>query len=210
MRYAVVYQKGGVGKTTIAVHLAAHFAQSGPTLLIDGDPQESSATWAGWRREHRNLKSPTTVRLRGKAVYDEGLALSANFQNTVIDAGGRDGAGLRNALLLAERLIIPIGNSGMDAAPLDEFMDRVEEARAFNRSLEVMVLLSRIDSRSQDEELRAFVEERGLPLFSTNIGERAVYRHSTGEGLTVNEYKPKIAAATYETSKFYEEVENWS
>jgi chromosome partitioning protein len=210
MRYAVVYQKGGVGKTTIAVHLATRFAQSGPTLLIDGDPQESSATWAGWRREHRNLKSPTTVRLRGKAVYDEGLALSTNFQNTVIDAGGRDGAGLRNALLLAERLIIPIGNSGMDAAPLDEFMDRVEEARAFNRSLEVMVLLSRIDSRSQDEELRAFVEERGLPLFSTNIGERAVYRHSTGEGLTVNEYKPKIAAATYETSKFYEEVENWS
>jgi len=210
MRYAVVYQKGGVGKTTVAVHLATRFAQSGPTLLIDGDPQESSATWAGWRREHRNLKSPTTVRLRGKAVYDEGLALSTNFQNTVIDAGGRDGAGLRNALLLAERLIIPIGNSGMDAAPLDEFMDRVEEARAFNRSLEVMVLLSRIDSRSQDEELRAFVEERGLPLFSTNIGERAVYRHSTGEGLTVNEYKPKIAAATYETSKFYEEVENWS
>jgi chromosome partitioning protein len=210
MRYAVVYQKGGVGKTTIAVHLATHFAQSGPTLLIDGDPQESSATWAGWRREHRDLKSPTTVRLRGKAVYDEGLALSANFANTVIDAGGRDGAGLRNALLLAERLIIPIGNSGMDAAPLDEFMDRVEEARAFNRSLEVMVLLSRIDSRSQDEELRAFVEERGLPLFSTNIGERAVYRHSTGEGLTVNEYKPKIAAATFETRKFYEEVENWS
>ena len=104
MRYAVVYLKGGVGKTTLATHLAAHFARSAPTLLIDADPQESSATWAAWRQEHENLPKPTTVRLRGKAVFDEGRTLAENYENTVIDAGGHDGAGMRNALLAAKQI----------------------------------------------------------------------------------------------------------
>jgi len=46
MKYAVVNTKGGVGKTTTAVHLATLLARQGPTLLIDADPQASAASWA--------------------------------------------------------------------------------------------------------------------------------------------------------------------
>jgi cellulose biosynthesis protein BcsQ len=51
MMYALVNSKGGVSKTTTAVHLATTLARETSTLLIDGDPQASAATWAYWRRE---------------------------------------------------------------------------------------------------------------------------------------------------------------
>ncbi|MEP9781904.1 ParA family protein, partial [Xanthomonas euvesicatoria] len=51
MVFACVNTKGGVGKTTTAVHLAVMLARQGKTLLIDGDPQASAASWAAWRRE---------------------------------------------------------------------------------------------------------------------------------------------------------------
>jgi len=49
--YAIVNTKGGVSKTTTAIHLATIFSRTGKTLLIDGDPQASAASWAAWRRE---------------------------------------------------------------------------------------------------------------------------------------------------------------
>jgi len=88
MKYAVVNTKGGVGKTTTAVHLATLLARQGPTLLIDADPQASAASWAAWRRDSGRSPSPTTTILVGKAVLDEGKTLAAGFAHTVIDAGG--------------------------------------------------------------------------------------------------------------------------
>lgn len=49
MIFACVNTKGGVGKTTMSVHLAVMLARQGKTLLIDGDPQASAASWAAWR-----------------------------------------------------------------------------------------------------------------------------------------------------------------
>jgi chromosome partitioning protein len=66
--YAVVNTKGGVGKTTTAVHMAAILMRNEPTLLIDGDPQASAASWAAWRREADHSPSPTTTVLAGKAT----------------------------------------------------------------------------------------------------------------------------------------------
>lgn len=209
MRYGVVYLKGGVGKTTIAVHLATHFAKTRKTLLIDGDPQESSASWAAWRREVTNLTSPVTVRLRGNAIFDEGQALQESYDDVVIDAGGRDGAGLRNTLLLADKLIVPMGNSGLDAAVLEEFLERVEEARSFNRNLELRIVLTRIDTRSSHKDLINFLKKKGINTFQQTIGERRIYPKAMSEGLTADEFRPRTAAATHELKCFYAEVESW-
>jgi len=107
MIYAVVNTNGGVGKTTTAVHLATMLARTERTLLIDGDPQASAASWAAWRRATRAL--PTTTCLAGKAILSEGKTLSEGFAHTVADAGGRDSVGLRSALLLARQAIVPWG-----------------------------------------------------------------------------------------------------
>lgn len=123
MIFTIANTKGGAGKTTTAVHLAAMLARTSPTLLIDGDPQASAASWAAWRRESGRLPSPTTTCLVGKAILTEGKDLAAGFAHTVVDAGGRDSAALRASLLLAQRAIIPVGASNFDAAAMTDLLE---------------------------------------------------------------------------------------
>jgi len=208
MIYAVAYQKGGVGKSTVAVHLAAYFAAKHNTLLIDGDPQATVATWAAWRRDIPDAPMPTTVQLVGKAIFDEGRVLSQGYETTIIDVAGREGVSIRNALLLADRVIVPMGNSGFDVVLVDEFKELFDQAQAFNRDVQYRVLLNRM--RGKTSEVEDFIAETEVPTFETIIGDRRAYAHAVSNGLSVMEQKPAVAAATYEMRKFFEEVEAWS
>lgn len=206
MIYAVVNTKGGVGKTTTAVHLAAMLSRTGATLLIDGDPQASAASWAAWRRESEHTPSPTTTVLAGKAILSEGRSLAANYKHAVIDAGGRDSPGMRAALLLADRAIIPIGASNLDAAAMDDLLTIVDEARQFNEKLVVSVLLTRIDPRTKDTgEMLAYLEEKGLQVLKSKVCERVAVRRAVGEGAIVQEVG-KDGHAVSEIEAFFKEV----
>ena len=205
--FACVNTKGGVGKTTTAVHLAAMLAVRHPTLLIDGDPQASAASWAAWRRENTDFKSsPTTTCLVGKAIVSEGRQLSAGFAHTVVDAGGRDSAGLRAALLLAQEAIVPVGASNLDAAAMTDLLTVVDMAKDYNPDLRVRVLLTRLDPRTKDViDMLVFLKEQSLAIFDTTICERVAYRRAIGEGATVHEVG-KDRAAIAEMDAFLKEA----
>ena len=208
MIYAIVNTKGGVGKTTIAVHLAAMLAADDPqTLLIDGDEQASAAAWAAWRRDlHPGLPSPTTSGLRGRAILAEGRSLSARFSNVVVDAGGRDSSGLRAAMVLADMAIVPVGASQLDAAAITDVLAIVDMARDHNPALKVRVLLNRIDVRTRDTaEMLAFLIAQDLDVMRAVIAERVAYRRAVGEGITAAEYA-RDRAATSEIDAFVAEV----
>lgn len=194
--YASINTKGGVGKTTIAVHLATYLAYDDSTLLIDGDAQRSTAAWATWRRqEHASRPSPTTTALLGRAIRDEGRTLAARFANTVIDAGGRDGESIRAALLLANEAIIPIGASQLDAAAITDALTLVDMARDYNPDLCVRILLNRIDSRTRDTaDMLAFLTAQDAQIMSAMVAERVAYRRAIADGGTVHEYARDRAA----------------
>ena len=208
MIYAVVNTKGGVGKSTTAVHLATMLARLGKTLLIDGDPQASAASWAAWRRDNANYDpSPTTTCLAGKAILTEGKQLAAGFENVVVDAGGRDSIGLRSALLLAQKAIIPIGASNLDAAALTDLMTIVELARDYNAELDVRVLLTRVDPRTKDAaEMMSFLAEQNLVVLSTHVSERVAFRRAIGEGAIVQELG-RDQSAIAEIEAFFKEIQ---
>ena len=208
MIYAVVNTKGGVGKTTTAVHLATMLARQGKTLLIDGDPQNSAASWAAWRRENPNYApSPTTTCLAGKAILSEGKHLAAGFDSVVVDAGGRDSVGLRSSLLLAQKAIIPIGASNLDAAALTDLMTVVELARDYNPELDVRVLLTRVDPRTKDAaDMLNFLAEQKLVVLPTQVCERVAFRRAIGEGAIVQELGRDLAAIA-EMEAFFKEIQ---
>lgn len=206
MIYAVINSKGGVGKTTIAVHLATHFAKTASTLLIDGDPQASAASWAAWRRDAGTSISPNTTSLLGKAILDEGRPLSSKFTHAVVDAGGRDSAGLRAALLLADHALVPVIASQLDAAALTDVLAIIDMAKDFNPALTVRVLLNRIDTRTKDTaDMLTYLATKDLNVCTSLLAERVAYRRAVGEGLTVTEYG-KDPAAVREIKALFAEL----
>ena len=204
--YAVVNTKGGVSKTTTAVHLATMLSRKGKSLLIDGDPQASAASWAAWRRETNFSPSPVTTCLSGKAIFTEGKELSKSYENTVVDAGGRDSTALRSALLLAQKAIIPIGASNLDASALTDLLTIIDLAKDYNSNLHVTVLLTRIDPRTKDTvEMLSFLSGEKLSVLNSKICERVAFRRAIGEGAIVHELD-KDKSAINEIDIFFKEV----
>lgn len=206
MIFACVNTKGGVGKTTTAIHLAVMLARETKTLLLDGDPQASAATWAAWRRDTIYSPSPTTACLAGKAILTEGKQLASGFGHVVVDAGGRDSVALRSALLLAQRAVIPVGASHLDAAAMTDLLEVIELARDYNPTLDARVLLNRIDPRTKDAaDMLEFLNEQKLAVLTARVCERVVFRRAIGEGATVFEVG-KDPLATSEMESFFTEV----
>ncbi|MCC6863882.1 MAG: ParA family protein [Rhodobacteraceae bacterium] len=210
-KICVVNVKGGVGKTTLSVHIATALAKSGPVLLIDADPQASAASWAAWRRDNQALTpSPTTVCLAGKAVFDEGKRLANNYDFVVTDAGGRDNAGLRSALLLSDLAIVPIGASNFDAAAMTDLLEVIELAKDFNPALTVRVMLMRLDPRLKNGgkdavDMLDYLGQNGLSVLDSRVCERVAFRRATGDGATVEEIG-KDPQATAEVAALMAEI----
>lgn len=194
---AVVNTKGGVGKSTTAVHLAAGLAKIGSTLLIDTDSQRTASSWAMWRKEANREPSPTCAMLYDQAVRDDGKVLAQNFANTVVDAGGRDSKSLRAALLLAQVAIVPVGASNFDAAGMTDLEEILDMSRQYNPDLKIRVLLTRLspNPRSLDtQEMATYLVEKGFAVLNTRVHERVAWRRSVGQGATVEEFGDDDAA----------------
>jgi chromosome partitioning protein len=133
--------------------------------------------------------------------------LSKGFDFTVVDAGGRDSAGLRSALLLAQRAVIPVGASNLDAAAMTDLLEVVEMARDYNPELDVRVLLTRVDPRTKDaNDMLAFLQEQQLTVLPTRVCERVAFRRAIGEGAIVQEIG-RDQAAIHEMEAFFREVQ---
>ena len=183
MILAVVNQKGGAGKTTIALNLAAAMAAQGRrVLLIDADPQQTAQDWAAIRQE----PVPFQVIGLAKPVLHRDLpAMSADYDSVIIDGAPRSYEVARSAIAAADLVLIPVQPSGADFWASRETVNLVNESRGFKETQKSALVVSRRIGRSVlSREIGDALAEFALPILAASTAQRVIYAEAMTAGRT--------------------------
>lgn len=202
MIIAVGGQKGGSGKSCLAQNLAVALVRAGGrVMLIDADPQKTSADWAEQRRENADVAGVDCQAMTGD-ISKASLALAETGRTLIIDCGGRDSKELRSALVIADLALLPIRPKRRDLRTLDYVADLVEKSRLVNPELVARVVISQAPTLpSQVQRIldsKAVAEQFGLPALEPVIFSRNVYDDAEEAGLSVFEAGDEKAIAEIE------------
>ena len=189
MIVAFLNQKGGVGKTTLALHLAGAWARQGRRVtLIDADPQGSSLDWSEQRVREGLPRLFGVVGLARDTLHREAPELARTVDHVVIDGPPRVAGLMRSALLAADLVVIPATPSPFDGWASAEMLRLVEEARVFRPELRARFLLNRCGARTIiARETAETLADHDPPLLATRIGQRVAYADAAQTGRLVFE-----------------------
>ena len=187
---AIISQKGGAGKTTLALHLAAAAQASGRVaLVVDTDPQATASQWASWRSEAppEVIDSPPP-RLAAKIA----AAKEQGAEVIVIDTPPHADSAARAAVEVADLVLIPCRPSAFDLSAIQTTAKLVQLLR---RPAFVVFTAGPPNAPRVYQEAGELVDGFGTPPCPVLLPDRAAYRHASAEGRTVMESEPAGKAA---------------
>jgi len=193
MIIALCNQKGGAGKTTLAIHLAHAIALSKKrVLLVDSDPQGSASGWAATREE----TSPfPVIQMARDSLHRDLPAIAADYQHCVIDTPPRVSALARSAILASDLVIVPVQPSSYDVWAAGETVQLIQEAQQFKPDIKAVFIINRrITGTAIGKEIEGALAEMPFPILKTVIAQRVAFAESSA-GYTVIESSVNSAAA---------------
>ena len=187
MILTITSYKGGVGKTTSAVHLAAYLQTLAPTLLLDGDQTKNATAWS-----QRGKGFPFRV-----AGIDQAAKLARDFEHIVIDTGQRPSLDdLKAAADGCDLLVIPAVPASLDTDGLGQTIRALQQigTGAYR------VLLTKVPPPPEKEaaELREFLNGLSVPMFQAEVPELKAFKKAASAGQIVNQTSDRNAARAWQ------------
>jgi chromosome partitioning protein len=191
------HQKGGVGKSTVAINFAYQIQKKYKDLaLLDLDSQNSAILFNQLRASE---KLPTIKCVKETDIdFDNYINEYSKNENNllIVDSGGYDSNINRAVLIKADIIITPVGISQIEIFGLQKFRKILKDAsKALGKTIKTNVLLNNVDSRSKNKlkELKEYIKDKHehFNLLNTVLHTRADFKNSYGEGLTVKELNKK-------------------
>lgn len=197
--------KGGTGKTTLAINSAMGLSRLAPTAVLDLDPQRSSWQWsriaeadalAAHVYDGHNNVAATVADLRQRYHY------------LIIDCPPSvEAAQTREILRLADQVLVPVQPSPMDLWATVSVVDAVDAARREHPRLQARIVLNQLEARTVlSRDIRQVIDEVGMAVLAGDVRRRAVYRNAMAEGKTVFDMGSEGREAVEEIERLIEEV----
>ena len=189
--WAVISQKGGSGKTTLALHLAIAAAAEGKrVLLIDIDPQRSADRWSGMR----NSDSPAIVAGEAARLPDMlSTAKEAGADLVILDTAPRMERAALAAAKQANLVISPVRPTILDIPAAQDTIEMVKLAGGVDKA--IVVLNATMPRTAEASDAVAIFTEAGVTLCPQSLGDRVDYQRALTSGKGVTEFAPKSKAA---------------
>ena len=199
---ALLSQKGGVGKTTLALHLAVGWSRIGQNVaVIDLDPQASAANWG----DRRTARGPVVRSAHASRLPRELQAVrEAGGETVVLDTAPHSDAATLGAAKVSDLVVIPCRPSILDVEALAGTLELVQTTR-----VPIVTVLNAVIPNIPDGDQAAVAIERlGAAVCPVRIHRRVVFSRALLQGLVAQEYEPRGKAAA-EMGELFRVVAEW-
>lgn len=203
---AVANQKGGVGKTTLALNMAAGLTRRGRCIVVDADPQRSATMWVALSDTQK--KFPAKVVPAGKVLKKQIKQLQNEFDYIVIDCPPEiKSDSTLSAMENSHILLIPLLPSPMDLWASTRIEELIRQVQQVNPTISAFIVLNQVEPKSaMSREMDSALQEINIPVMRHQIRRRASYRTAALEGCSVYDLGYRGQPASEEMDNIIDEV----
>ncbi|MGL4756038.1 MAG: ParA family partition ATPase [Aeromonadaceae bacterium] len=194
MIISLLNQKGGVGKTTLSVNIAAGLAAKGArVLLLDVDPQGSSLDWAAAREGESSFP---VLGLPRATLHKEIGKFTRDYDHIIIDGPPRVTDLARSAIMAADLVLIPVQPSPYDVWAAQEVVSLIHEAKVYKESLKSAFVINRkIVNTAIGRDVGEALATYETHILRASVSQRVIFAEAAAVGKAVFELEPDSAAA---------------
>ena len=201
---ALVGNKGGAGKTTLSVNLAAGLARQTTTAVVDADPQGSAYQWSAFYESENTIP----VYRATEDLNDMAQQLLEEYQYLIFDCPPSVHAPQTKSVLeFGDTAVIPVQPSPVDLWATIHIEEAVTSARQVNPALRALLVINQLEIRTTLSRLvREALSEISLPVADTALRRRAIYRNSALEGKSIFDMGRRGEDAAEELKQLIQEI----